>query len=191
MRTKLFFIALATITLGISQVSAQDVKARPNKEQVKVNKEQMKQNKVDRMVNALMLDDATTAKFKPAYEKYLNELGEARAMNKPVQKPAKDAVCTPLTDAQIQQIIEKDFAQKRKMLDVREKYYKEFKKYLTPKQLLKVFNMEKGKHHKFNNDFRKDARKDFRKAGMEGKQQTRIVKIQVDKKGDVTKETKE
>ena len=44
-----------------------------------------------------------------------------------------------LTDAEIEARIEKRFAQQRQMLDIREKYYKELKKILTPKQLQRIY----------------------------------------------------
>ena len=43
------------------------------------------------------------------------------------------------------------FAQGRKMLDIREKYYDEFRKFLSPKQVQKVYNQgmkNRGKFHK-------------------------------------------
>lgn len=36
----------------------------------------------NQMVKALMLDDATAAKFTPIYEKYLKELRDCRMMNR-------------------------------------------------------------------------------------------------------------
>ena len=39
------------------------------------------QMQTNQMVRALMLDDATAAKFTPIYEKYLKELRECRMMN--------------------------------------------------------------------------------------------------------------
>ena len=48
-----------------------------------------------------------------------------------------------LTDAEVEQVIKARFAQSRKMLDIREKYYNEFRKFLSPKQIQKMYNMEK------------------------------------------------
>ena len=52
---------------------------------------------------------------------------------------------TEPTDEQIEQRILDNFAQSRAILDVREQYYKEFRKILTPKQINKIFEDEKAR----------------------------------------------
>jgi hypothetical protein len=39
--------------------------------------------------------------------------------------------------------IQNQFAQSHKMLDIREKYYAKFHKFLSPKQILKIYQTEK------------------------------------------------
>ncbi len=154
MKTKSFFIALACAMLSMpimaqnNQQSGERQQRRPG-EGMQMNREKMKEMQVNQVVNALMLGDAMAAKFKPVYENYLKELGEARTFG---MKKVKDQ---PLTDAQIEEGIKNRFAQSRKMLDVREKYYNEFKKYLTPKQILKVYQLEKNNGQRIQKEFRK------------------------------------
>ena len=167
MKTKFIYVFLAALMMGsLVTLSAQnngnkDKKQRPTQEQ-------MIQMQTDRMVKSLMLDDATAAKFTPVYEKYLKELRECRMMNhKPgmrrgaaqgaeangaaeTQKPA-------LTDAEIAQNIKDQFAQSRKMLDIREKYYNDFSKVLSQKQIAKIYQMERNYADKFKKEF--DRRK--------------------------------
>ena len=55
------------------------------------------------------------------------------------------------TDEQVDKMMRDRFKQSRKMLDIREKYYDEFRKFLSPKQVEKVYNqgmMNQGKFHK-------------------------------------------
>ena len=52
---------------------------------------------------------------------------------------------TTLTDEQIEQRILDNFAQSRAILDVREQYYKEFRKLLTPSQINQIFEDEKAR----------------------------------------------
>lgn len=59
------------------------------------------------------------------------------------------------TDAEVEQAIKARFAQSRKILDVREKYYNEFRKFLSPKQIQKMYNMEKHNGDKFRKEMRK------------------------------------
>ena len=62
-----------------------------------------------------------------------------------------------LTDAEVEQHIKDRFAHSRMMLDLQEKYYTEFRKVLSPKQIEKIYQMEK-KHD--GNRMRKDMRPD-------------------------------
>ena len=47
------------------------------------------------------------------------------------------------TDAETEEAIEERFDRSQKLLDIRKKYYKEYSKYLTPKQIQRVYSIEK------------------------------------------------
>ena len=134
MRTKFFLMMLAAIVMG-SQVTlfAQEKKGAKS-ERRQFNKEQMLEIQCNQIIKGLALDDATTAKFIPVY--------------KQTPKPLP-------TDAEVEQAIKARFAQSRKILDVREKYYNEFRKFLSPKQIQKMYNMEKHNGDKFRKEMRK------------------------------------
>ena len=73
---------------------------------------------------------------------------------------------SPLTDEEIVGRIEKRFDQQRQLLDIREKYYKDFKKMLTPKQLLRIFDEKRpavDPHRRWAPNPKKDARRDARR----------------------------
>ena len=53
----------------------------------------------------------------------------------------------------MEQAIKARFAQSRKILDVREKYYNEFRKILSPKQIMKIYQTEKSNANKFRKEF--------------------------------------
>ena len=59
--------------------------------------------------------------------------------------------------AEIEKQIKDQFAQSRKILVVREKYYNEFRKILSPKQIMKIYQTEKSNANKFRKEF--DRRK--------------------------------
>lgn len=157
MKTRLMYLVLAVFLMGGQVVSAQnkdnkDGKQRPTLEQVMKKQTNM-------MVEALMLDDATAAKFTPVYENYLKELRECRMMDRKGRVEngcnakggqAQNAV---RTDAEIEKQIKGRFAQSRKILDVREKYYNEFRKILTPKQIQKIYQTEMNNANKFRKEF--------------------------------------
>ena len=161
---KFMYVVLATLLIGSQlSLSAQN-KANQEKKQ-RPTPEQMMQMQTNQMIKSLMLDDATAAKFTPIYQRYVKELRECRMMNiKPRVKKdatqATEATKTPrsaMTDADIAKMLKDQFAQSRKMLDIREKYYNEFSKILSQKQILKIYQQEKSNANKFKKEF--DRRK--------------------------------
>ena len=163
MKTKFIYVILAVLLMGSQMtLSAQNSDNKERKQ--RPTQQQMMQMQVDQMVKTLMLDDATAAKFTPVYEKYLKELRECRMMNqKPRTEKAKatDANAKKerpsMTDDEIATMLRNQFTQSRKMLDVREKYYNEFSKILSQKQILKIYQQEKMNANKFKKEF--DRRK--------------------------------
>lgn len=169
MKTKFMYVLLATLFMGAQMtLSAQNNENKQRKQ--RPNPEQLVKIQTDHMVKALMLDDAVAAKFTPVYERYLNELRECRMMNhRPrVKKDAAqgteansagavDAQKPQMTDAEIAKQIKDQFAQSRKMLDIREKYYNDFSKILSQKQIMRIYQMEKNYADKFKKEF--DRRK--------------------------------
>lgn len=154
------YVMLAALFAGSLTISAQERKCEGQKEkrQPPTAEERIK-FEVSQMSRRLMLDDATTAKFMPVYEKYLTELDACREVGKPKDKaqeaapaPAPEGAPAPecggpgmpdLTDAEIAELLKMQFEQKRKLLDIREKYYAEFSKLLTQKQILQIYHPKK------------------------------------------------
>ena len=125
--------------------------------------EEVMESRAECMAAKLMLDDKTEAEFVTLYAQYLKELKDCRERYREVAAEPKDEkVRKPrksLTDAEIEARIERRFEEQRQLLDIREKYYKNFKKMLTPKQLQKVFEPVRpdiGRPH-WNRDNRPDA----------------------------------
>ena len=159
MKTKFIYVVLMALFLGSQMtLSAQNEENKERKQ--RPTPEQMMQMQTNQMVRALMLDDATAAKFTPIYEKYLKELRECRMMNfKPRARKdaaqgteantAKETPKPVMTDAEIAKMLKDQFAQSRKMLDIREKYYNEFS--------MKIYQQEKSNMNKFRKEF--DRRK--------------------------------
>lgn len=163
MRSKFIYVFLTALLMG-SQVtlSAQNKENKERKQ--RPTGEQMIQRQTDQMVKALMLDDATVTKFTPVYQQYLKELRECRTVgHHPRTKKdttpgaeanaTKDAPKPVMTDAEIAKLLKDQFAQSRKMLDVREKYYNELSKILSQKQIMKIYQIEKSYADKFKKEF--------------------------------------
>ena len=156
MKTKIIFMLVAIFAMYSQSAFSQERK-RPDREKIQA----MQCNQV---VKALLLDDATAAKFTPVYMQYLKELSESRISNsrklkaKETATPEKVQKTEPKsipTDAEVEKAIKDRFAQSRKILDIREKYYNEFRKILSPKQIMKIYQLEKGNARKFQNEWKK------------------------------------
>lgn len=163
MKTKFMYAVMAVMLLGSQMsLSAQNKENKERKQ--RPTQEQMIQMQTTQMVKTLMLDDATAAKFTPVYEKYLNELRECRMMNRKPRMDAdkakgteantkKESTKPVMTDAEIATMLKNQFTQSRKMLDIREKYYNEFSKILSQKQIMKLYQQEKNNMGKFKKEF--------------------------------------
>lgn len=131
MRTNRLFLVLAMSTLvSVTNALAQNQKAQ----KTQPTPEQRIEKQVEYMQQKLMLDDKTAAKFAPLYKEYL----EAMKSCMPDRKDKKESK-SALTDEQIDKQITDRFAARRKMLDTQEKYYQQFKKILTMRQVETLF----------------------------------------------------
>lgn len=177
MKAKFIYVFLTCLMIG-SQLglSAQNPMNKDKKK--RHTPEQVMEHQTNQMVKMLMLDDATTAKFIPVYQNYLKELRECRMMNRAKQRVEGTGVKPEpkplLTDAEVEQQIKGRFAQSRRILDVREKYYNEFRKILSPKQIMKIYQTEQNNADKLKKEF--DRRK--KQTVAQGKQKRPVRPVQ-------------
>ncbi len=150
MKTKLMMVLMAFVMTGGLHVSAQEKKDRPDRP--RMTPEEMMQRESKRMARALLLDDAAAAKFTAVYENYLKEINDCRqerrqALGAGRQAATGEARAFP-TDEELEKQALDGFAHKRKMLDIKEKYYKEFRKFLSPRQVQKIFEGNDWRRHR-------------------------------------------
>ena len=145
--TTLFVLALCAAGSLVAQPRSKQTDPKPDRPQL--TEEERIQRQANRMSDELMLDDKTSAKFVDIYQRYLTEMKDCREEYRKTMVPQDDSQKkseygkrprTDLTDAEIEARIENRFAHNRKMLDIREKYYKELKEILTPRQLQKIYD---------------------------------------------------
>lgn len=127
MRTRLLLAALL-ICLLPAVASAQ--KERPTKEQVN-------RYRAVKMARQIGLDAEAENAFVPLYEGFQKEM----AVIMRESRQGRSAEVT--TDEQAERNIQADFRTSRKVLDLRERYYTEFRKVLTPLQIRKMYAIEK------------------------------------------------
>ena len=141
---KMWLVAVATLMMALPVVAQQKTLTPEEKAQRQAVK---LENRCLQLASALALDDATTIKFVDAYKRYNNDMRAVRRQFK-MHKPKKADMKAgepreELTDAQVEENILARFAMSRAILDVREAYYKEFRTFMNPKQVQKLYQLEK------------------------------------------------
>ena len=155
MKTKYFFVLVAAFVMGTQVMNAQrhEQGKRPQGHR-RMTIEQMTEMQANKIIGELGLDDKTAAKFTDVYKKYMMELNDLRKKNmpkKPDVKPEDGKAPAMPTDAEVDKMMRNRFKQSRETLDIREKYYDEFRKFLSPKQVQKIYDqgqMNQGKFFK-------------------------------------------
>lgn len=127
MRTRLL---LAAILICLLPAVASAQKERPTEEQVN-------RYRAVKMARQIGLDAEAENAFVPLYEGFQKEM----AVIMRESRQGRSAEVT--TDEQAERNIQADFRTSRKVLDLRERYYTEFRKVLTPLQIRKMYAIEK------------------------------------------------
>ena len=117
-------------------VSAQDNNAQQHSKKQRMSREQMAEMQAKHIARELALDDATSQKFKETFCAYQKDVWALCPKGKHQKK-------TELTDAEVEKDIKDRFEHRQKILDLRQEYYKKYNKFLTPKQIQRVYELEK------------------------------------------------
>ena len=144
MKTKYFIVLMEAVLMGTQVMNAQNEtnKRTDKRMRPRMTMEQVADKQAAKIVTDLGLDDKTAAKFTEVYKKYMKELDDVRKefpLYGVKGMKAKAQASIP-TDEEVDKMMRDRFKQSRKMLEVREKYYDEFRKFLSPKQVQKVYD---------------------------------------------------
>ena len=132
---------------------------KQKKDGSRMSVEQLTELRAKRIAQALALDDATAQKFTTTFCACQKEL---YAANK-AMKENKGKKRSEMTDAEIEAIQKDRFKQSRKLLDLREKYYGEYRKFLSARQVRRVYELEKQDFKKFASHAAKNKKAPARK----------------------------
>ena len=132
---------------------------KQKKDGSRMSVEQLTELRAKRIAQALALDDATAQKFTTTFCACQKEL---YAANK-AMKGNKGKKRSEMTDAEIETIQKDRFKQSRKLLDLREKYYGEYRKFLSARQVQRVYELEKQDFKKFVSHAAKNKKAPARK----------------------------
>ena len=102
-------------------------------------RERILQAKLREIKLKLNVDPGTFEKFRPIYRKYNQEISEIDIFKLGrMMKINSDSISAE----QAEQMILNQMESAKKIISIREKYYKEFKTVLTPQQILKLYQTE-------------------------------------------------
>lgn len=137
---KVFSILLTAIMMVAfsTAVSAQENNGQQQNKKQHRSREQMAEMQAKHIARQLALDDATSQKFIETFSAYQKEVWTLRPQGKQHGKKKSE-----MTDAEVEKSIMDQFDHSQKILTLRQEYYKKYSKFLTPKQIQRVYELEK------------------------------------------------
>ncbi len=138
---KTFAIAIIMIASCATVFAQQNNPQRPNQKQ-RLSREQLAEVQAKHIANELAFGDEVTEKFIKTYcdcQKEIWALG-------PRQRPNKQGASEQENGERIKQ----RFAMSEKILNIRQKYYKQYSKFLTQTQIEKVYEQERKIMHRLS-----------------------------------------
>ena len=106
----------------------------------RMTREQLSEIQARRIAEKIPLDDATSNKFIEAYTACQKEIWALGPRN---GKRNKDKTRGQMTDEETEKVLKERFEHSQKILDIRRKYYNEYSKFLTQKQIQRIYQLEK------------------------------------------------
>lgn len=144
-----FVIAVMMITSCVT-VFAQQTNPQYSNRQQRLSREQLAEVQAKHIAQELAFNDAITEKFVNTYCNYQKEIWALG----PRQRPNKQGA----SEQQNEERIKQRFAMSEKILDIRQKYYKEYSKFLTQTQIEKVYEQERKMMHHLAKQGRRDQK---------------------------------
>lgn len=133
LNTIFFFAFFLTIFVSTIEAEAQNAERFPRL------RERVVQAKLHEIKEALKLDQSAFDRFRPVYVRYEKEMTsiDFRKIGR-LMKVDADSLSTDEAD----QLIVNQLDAAKKLILIREKYYKEFRQVLTPQQIIKLYQTE-------------------------------------------------
>lgn len=134
-------LAALVLTAFCSPALAQDNLQRRNRpnhapREQRLNRTQMAEIQAKYIAQEIALDDQTSQRFVKTFCEFQQEIWALRTA-----RPKKRG--ENLTEEEAQEMLKHRFTHSRQILDLREKYYNLYSQFLTQKQILRVYQLEK------------------------------------------------
>ena len=127
-------VAIIMIASCANVFAQQSAPQRPSQKQ-RISREQLAEVEAKHIARELAFSDAATEKFVATYCNYQKEIWDLG----PRQRPNRQAASEQENEERIRQ----RFAMSEKILSIRQKYYKEYSKFLSQSQIEKVYEQER------------------------------------------------
>ena len=135
--------------LGVTTMLFAQDSGRPERGKFReFNPDEFIKMNAERMSAKLGLDDKTAAKFQTVYTEYCNELRSLRPGPKKGEGEKADRkehkMPKVLSDSEIDAQIKEGFANQKKMIELKEKYYSKFRSFLSARQAKRALKVDNG-----------------------------------------------
>lgn len=148
------------LVVAMTMITLNSFAQAPNHKQ-RISREQLAEKQAQYIAKDLSLDNETTTKFINTYIKCQKEVWALGP------RPRRNLNGN---EEQTEQDIKKRFEMSEKILDIRQKYYKEYSKFMTQKQIQRVYEIEKNMMKRFAQRKGKNGQRPMR-----GKHEQRLM----------------
>lgn len=130
---KLWLVA-ALMLMGTTTISAQ------NNQRQRLTREELADKQARHIAQTMAFDEATTKQFVETYTACQKEIW---ALGTRMKGARKQANAQQQTESEAKQDIARQFERSEKLLQIRQKYYAEYSKFLTQNQIKRVYVLER------------------------------------------------
>ncbi len=147
MRHKIFIALLALMMSAAGNTATaqqkdnetqrtEQAKQRKDKQRQRMTREQLAERQARYIAQSIALDEETAEKYVRTFCEYQKEVWALR----PEKKAKKQA---GMSESEIEKNINDNFDYTEKLLAIRKKYYKEYSKFMTQRQIQRAYEMER------------------------------------------------
>ncbi|WP_294549999.1 hypothetical protein [uncultured Bacteroides sp.] len=142
---KVLVLAVAMIIFNVSTYAQKS-------EQQRMTREQLAETQAHFIAGEMEMNDTTAKQFVETFCQFQKDIWALGP------RPKRDS--SHLSDKEAEQAMNERFAHSQKILDLRKKYYLKYSKFLTPKQIERVYELER---RMMNRLFHRSPNKENRK----------------------------
>ena len=125
---KVLVLAVAMITFNVSTYAQKSERQR-------MTREQLAEAQAHFIANEMAMDDTTTKQFVETFCQFQKDIWALG--------PRPKRYSSHLSDKEAEQALNERFTHSQKILDLRKRYYLKYSKFLTPKQIERVYELER------------------------------------------------